>query len=369
MDNSNCICFVSQFPPPIHGLSKAVETLYYSALNKEVNENARYSFEKINITNNKNFLKTIYRILRSKAHVYYFTISQTRGGNIRDLVILFLMTNKGKTIIHLHGGYYRRLVDNDMGCIQRKLNYLFLSRVEGAIVLSASLKPIFTGMVPAKRIYTVSNCVDDEILMTKDELDNKLEKTQKREVLHILWLSNFIRSKGYPIVLELANLEKKRVDNGGRRRFVFDFAGEFFREDERQYFKRLVKEYNIGDYITEHGRVIGEKKYELLKECDIFVLPTRYPNEGQPISILEAMGNGMMIVTTKHAGIPDIVTDGVNGIVAEENMNVQDVYNRMLNEFSVTYGRNNYEKIIQNYRQEKYICNMDNVFRSVIDES
>lgn len=45
---------------------------------------------------------------------------------------------------------------------------------------------------------------------------------------------------------------------------------------------------------------------------------TRYPNEGQPISILEAMGNGMMIVTTDHAGIPDIVEDGVNGIIAQK---------------------------------------------------
>ena len=28
------ICFIAQFPPPIHGLSKAVETLYTSALKR-----------------------------------------------------------------------------------------------------------------------------------------------------------------------------------------------------------------------------------------------------------------------------------------------------------------------------------------------
>ncbi len=52
------------------------------------------------------------------------------------------------------------------------------------------------------------------------------------------------------------------------------------------------------------------KKRKLLKECYIFALPTRYRNEGQPISILEAMGNGMFIITTDHAGIPDIVGTG-----------------------------------------------------------
>lgn len=41
--------------------------------------------------------------------------------------------------------------------------------------------------------------------------------------------------------------------------------------------------------VTYHGIVGGEAKRRLLKECYIFALPTRYPNEGQPISILEAI--------------------------------------------------------------------------------
>lgn len=59
-----------------------------------------------------------------------------------------------------------------------------------------------------------------------------------------------------------------------------------------------------------------------------FALPTRYPNEGQPISILEAMGNGMFIITTDHAGIPDIVEDGVNGIVMKK-CDVKHIYGRL----------------------------------------
>ena len=41
------ICFIAQFPPQIHGLSKAVDTIYNSNLSKE------YNFEKVDITNNK----------------------------------------------------------------------------------------------------------------------------------------------------------------------------------------------------------------------------------------------------------------------------------------------------------------------------
>lgn len=62
------ICFIAQFPPPMHGLSKAVETLYDSKLSSE------FEFEKVDITNNKSFLKNLVLIHRSKAELFYFTI-------------------------------------------------------------------------------------------------------------------------------------------------------------------------------------------------------------------------------------------------------------------------------------------------------
>ena len=45
------VCFIAQFPPPLHGLSKAVETIYNS---EAMNE---FDLEKIDITNNWNCAK------------------------------------------------------------------------------------------------------------------------------------------------------------------------------------------------------------------------------------------------------------------------------------------------------------------------
>lgn len=60
------ICFIAQFPPPMHGLSKAVETLYNSNLNFEIDSQGEFEFEKVDITNNKNFIKNLLKISRSK---------------------------------------------------------------------------------------------------------------------------------------------------------------------------------------------------------------------------------------------------------------------------------------------------------------
>ncbi len=324
------ICFIAQFPPPMHGLSKAVETLYNSVLNSEVNLDGEFEFEKVDITNNKFFLKNLLKISKSKADLFYFTISQTKSGNLRDLVIFKLLElQHKKCLIHLHGGYYRQLIDNDMADWQRKANYKVIKKSAGVIVLSKSLKKIFEGMIDDDKIFVVENCVDDKYRLTDREIEEKLATLENKKVLHVLWLSNFIRSKGYSYVLEMAKNERERVNTGAEKRFHFDFAGKFFEDNEKTYFESYVKENELEEYVTYHGVVGGKKKRALLKECYIFALPTRYPNEGQPISILEAMGSGMFIITTDHAGIPDIVEDGVNGVVMGKDTNAVELFDRL----------------------------------------
>ena len=65
-----------------------------------------------------------------------------------------------------------------------------------------------------------------------------------------------------------------------------------------------------------------------LKDIPFFYCDT---NEGQPISILEAMGNAMAIITTNHAGIPDIATNKEHGLVIDKNnINLEEIYNYIL---------------------------------------
>ena len=57
------ICFLAQFPPPMHGLSKAVETLYNSRLNE------KYKLSKIDITDNKKILRSLAALMRCQSDV------------------------------------------------------------------------------------------------------------------------------------------------------------------------------------------------------------------------------------------------------------------------------------------------------------
>ena len=355
------ICFIAQFPPPIHGLSKAVDTLYRSELADQ------YAFEAINITDNKKFPANLLRMARSDADLFYFTISQSRGGNLRDLAILkLLQLRRKKCVIHLHGGYYRTLVDG-MSPVQKRANFAAVSRLAGAIVLGPSLKYIFRDMLPEARIFTVPNCVDDQYLMDDDTFAAKVQAADA-PVRQVLFLSNLIPEKGWPTVLELARQEKCRVEQGSPRRYHFHFAGKFFDPDAETAFRDFVCANRLEDTVTYHGVVEGEAKRKLLRDCHIFTLPTRYPKEGQPISILEAMGNGMMIVTTDHAGIPDIVTDGANGIVlADEARELPDLLTRMDAADLPAIMQTNRTRVMESFRETSYIAGMGRVFASVME--
>lgn len=354
------ICFVAQFPPPIHGLTKAVDTLYHSQISEQ------FELESVDISNNKKIIKNLLKICRSKADLFYFTISQTKGGNLRDLLIFkVLELQKKRCLIHLHGGYYRELVETKLPSWQKKANYRAVSKLAGAIVLSDSLKSIFQGMIADERIHVVMNCVDDAFMLSREGLLEKEEERKSRKVRNVLYLSNFIRSKGYPVVLELAKREKDihRDDIS----FHFEFAGKFFEESEKKYFDDFIKQNKLQDYVTYHGIVSGEKKVALLKQCDIFMLPTRYPNEGQPISILEAMGNGMYVITTDHSGIPDIVKNGVNGKVIRTVQSFETVLDEAIPELE-TVGRANWEEARSKYTQDCYVENCASVFQTVLNQ-
>lgn len=351
------ICIIAQFPPPMHGLSKAVQTLYDSRLNE------KYGFAKIDITHNSKIVRTIIELLKTKADIIYFTPSQTRGGNLRDLLLLWLIRLRHKPCIaHIHGGYFRHLIDNDLPSWQRRLNYSVVSKLAAGIVLGNSLRGIFEGILPDDRIFVCPNCIDDEFIA--DSIDDKINALRNTKTLHVLYLSNFIEAKGYKDVLKLAEMAHERGDDG---KFEFHFAGKFFSSEEEKKFKDRI---NGMSNVKFHGVVGGGKKTDLLRLCNIFVLLTRYPNEGQPISILEAMGNGMAIITTDHAGIPEIASAKNGFVCSMSNIKLEDVYHYLLDCYNnreqlCSVSKNNYETIRQHYTEKQYIDNMDKIFETV----
>ena len=90
-------------------------------------------------------------------------------------------------------------------------------------------------------------------------------------------------------------------------RFVFGGDGDV------PAYEQLADELGIGDRCSFIGWAKGEKKDEAFRNSSMFCLPSK--NEGMPMSVLEAMSYGLATIATPVGGIPQVITDGVDGIM------------------------------------------------------
>lgn len=77
--------------------------------------------------------------------------------------------------------------------------------------------------------------------------------------------------------------------------------------------RRYVREHDLGDVVRFTGDV--RNVHEYLQASDIFAFPTE--DEAFGISLIEAMSCGLPAVATRVGGIPDVLQDGINGLLID----------------------------------------------------
>ena len=92
--------------------------------------------------------------------------------------------------------------------------------------------------------------------------------------------------------------------------------------------------------------------------------------EGTPVSILEAMAIGLPVLSTRHAGIRDIVLDGINGYLVDErdvNAMLKNILYLIENpKLASTMGIKSKEIIKQNYNETQYFNELNSIIYNSI---
>lgn len=306
------ILFIAPLPPPVTGQSVAVQALFNQLtadghvvvpinMSKDSFRQGVSSFSRV-----LEVLRVVWRTWRAGRDfdIVYLTNAESLAGNLKDLLLLAVLGRlRAKTWLHLHGGAgMRNLLADRTGWVGR-LNGFFLRRVEGVIVLGERLAPIFNGYVRPDQIRVVKNFAADALFIDAARMAEKWADTA---VLRVLFLSNLLPGKGHEELLHAI----RSLPPVLTARFKFDFAGGFQSTIDKERFQAAIADLPGVQY---HGVVHDEAKQALLAQAHVFCLPTFYPYEGQPISILEAYASGCMVLTTDHSGIFDIFTPGENG--------------------------------------------------------
>ncbi|MBC7220187.1 glycosyltransferase [Candidatus Bipolaricaulota bacterium] len=150
------------------------------------------------------------------------------------------------------------------------------------------------------RFHVVPNVVDTS-LFSPPAARSAREDGRKR----LLVVALLTPKKGIPYLLEaLARLRERRDD------FVLDIVGD---GPNRSEYEVLTNKLGLQDVVRFHGLKTKQEVAELMKRCDVFVLPSLFETFG--VVLIEALACGMPVVATDIGGPNEIVTDEVGCLV------------------------------------------------------
>jgi glycosyltransferase involved in cell wall biosynthesis len=291
-------------------------------------------------------------------YVVYHIVSSSLSGFLRDFVIIGISKIfQKKIIIHSHNGNYD-VFYNKRNLFIKYLIRRMIKKTDRIILLSKVLRNTFYFEKDDSKFRYIPNGIP--------ELPSYKNNTNlKGQDVNILFLSYLIEAKGYLDLLDAIILLKKKHKN---QNFIFHFAGDFKMNpsqdktystynEAKQLFHSKIKENNIEDAIVYHGVVSGLKKANLLKLAVVFILPTYFEVEAQPITIIEALAYGCTILSTKYRGIPEMLIDGYNGYFIEPNSpeNIVEVILKLNTENLTKFSKNSIDIYYKSFTKEKYI--------------
>jgi len=165
-------------------------------------------------------------------------------------------------------------------------------------VLSNDFKQALQQRGYKKDILVETTVVADDFIRCFDEAG-----LSARSQPHILYLARLEPEKGIMTLLEAFRELSTRYPE-----LRLSIAGSGSLESD---VKSYIATHQLQN-ITYHGLVRGQEKTTLFKESQIYILPTSH-GEGLPISVLEAMAAGMVVITSSAGALNSFFRDGEMG--------------------------------------------------------
>ncbi len=161
--------------------------------------------------------------------------------------------------------------------------------------------------VQSKRVVAIHNAIDLNELRTRNAEDRqRLEQFfQFKPERIVVAAGRLSPEKGFDVLIDAA----QRVIQGDKYAGVVIFGAGPLEESLQSKISGLEiqRQVVLGGFRNDLDR--------LLPQADLFVLSSR--TEGLPVILLEALGAGVPSVATPVGGVPEVIEDGINGLIAK----------------------------------------------------
>jgi len=238
--------------------------------------------------------------------------------------------------------------------VRRGLIRRYLDRADVHVVQSAVLRDV-TADFTCKPVVAIFNGVRTEELIAPDGYAHSDPAEGKVRFLNIGTLGH---RKG---IFDIIKAAKLLVGQMPQLEFVFVGGGEV------EYFRKLVADAGLADHFVIAGMVDEEEKLRWLRTSDVFCLPSY--QEGQPISILEAMAAGLPVISSTVGSIPEVVREPNGRLIAPGDIGALVQYIREFAEspsMRETVGRGNAAEAAEKYSVERTMRELGDVYEMLM---
>ncbi|AVR95985.1 hypothetical protein C9I28_09755 [Pseudoduganella armeniaca] len=201
------------------------------------------------------------------------------------------------TILHLHGGGFAKFYGTECGRLRKWMIRNVYDNVTCVLVLSAQWERWVRGITRNTNVQALYN----PVIAAATTVD-----WSRRDPATVLMLGRLNKNKG---TYDLLKATAKLPPTLAHARLCLGGDGEI--EQAREAAGAL----GLAERVELAGWIGPEAKTGYLDSATVYVLPSY--NEGLPMSVLEAMAAGLPVVTTPVGGIPEAVTDGVEGFLIQ----------------------------------------------------
>ena len=246
------------------------------------------------------------------------------------------------------------ILQNLKKCMEIFLNRFFF---DGHIGVSDAVSASYKKHLFLQKIITIQNIIP--VAVINKTLDNSFNTPGSNADYEIIMVGRLIPEKGYEYALEAAELLKLENLN-----FKLTIFGEGLLRDS---IEEEIASRDLSQHVNIQPSIPHSQLFSFIAKADLFVMSSI--SEGFPMAPAEAMVLGTPVVATKAGGIPELIEDGISGILVppkQGRMLFQAIKKVLMDdELKVSLATNAKERIKENFDNSIIYQKYVNYFNSL----